>query len=162
MSWNATKRATGWGYTNLYWYRDGIRRLGSSEVTDRGCTTDPRDRGREEAEMSEFSRFAWALVLVWTSPAQSADFSVAQVRAIVAAATADKPADLSGKSLENLDLSNLDLRRGNLSGANFLARNSTVQIFLAQTCPAQSSILPGSCGQISPGPICRMRVSLAS
>jgi hypothetical protein len=24
MSWNATKRATGWGYTNLYWYRDGI------------------------------------------------------------------------------------------------------------------------------------------
>ncbi len=24
MSWNATKRAAAWGYTNLYWYRDGI------------------------------------------------------------------------------------------------------------------------------------------
>jgi PQQ-dependent catabolism-associated CXXCW motif protein len=23
MSWNATKRAASWGYTNLYWYRDG-------------------------------------------------------------------------------------------------------------------------------------------
>jgi uncharacterized protein YjbI with pentapeptide repeats len=68
--------------------------------------------------MRNFSRFAWALVLLSVSPAQSADFSAAQVRAIAAAATADKPADLSGKSLENLDLSNLDLRRANLSGAN--------------------------------------------
>ena len=24
MSWNATKRAASWGYTHLYWYRDGI------------------------------------------------------------------------------------------------------------------------------------------
>ncbi len=24
MSWNATKRAASWGYTRLYWYRDGI------------------------------------------------------------------------------------------------------------------------------------------
>jgi len=24
MSWNATKRAAAWEYTNLYWYRDGI------------------------------------------------------------------------------------------------------------------------------------------
>jgi len=23
MSWNATKRAASWGYTRLYWYRDG-------------------------------------------------------------------------------------------------------------------------------------------
>jgi len=62
--------------------------------------------------------FAWALAFVWISPALSADFSAAQVRAILAAATADKPADLSGNSLENLDLSNLDFRRANLSGAN--------------------------------------------
>ena len=68
--------------------------------------------------MIGFPRFAWALVVLWISPAQSADVSAAQVRAIVAAATADKPADLSGKSLENLDLSNLDLRGANLSGAN--------------------------------------------
>jgi rhodanese-related sulfurtransferase len=24
MSWNAVKRAASWGYTQLYWYRDGI------------------------------------------------------------------------------------------------------------------------------------------
>jgi PQQ-dependent catabolism-associated CXXCW motif protein len=24
MSWNATKRAAGWGYAQLYWYRDGV------------------------------------------------------------------------------------------------------------------------------------------
>ena len=24
MSWNAAKRAIGWGYTRVYWYRDGI------------------------------------------------------------------------------------------------------------------------------------------
>ena len=24
MSWNATKRAASWGYTHLFWYRDGI------------------------------------------------------------------------------------------------------------------------------------------
>jgi PQQ-dependent catabolism-associated CXXCW motif protein len=23
MSWNASKRAAGWGYTRIYWYRDG-------------------------------------------------------------------------------------------------------------------------------------------
>jgi uncharacterized protein YjbI with pentapeptide repeats len=68
--------------------------------------------------MIRFSRFAWVSIVVWISPAQSADFSAAQVRAIIAVATADKPADLSGKSLENLDLSNLDFRRANLSGAN--------------------------------------------
>ena len=68
--------------------------------------------------MIGFSRFAWVSMVVWISPAQSADFSAAQVRAIIAVATADKPADFSGKSLENLDLSNLDFRRANLSGAN--------------------------------------------
>jgi len=24
MGWNATKRAASWGFTRLYWYRDGI------------------------------------------------------------------------------------------------------------------------------------------
>src|SRR5215831_7612508 len=68
--------------------------------------------------MTGFLLLAWALAFVWVSPALSADFSAAQVRAILTAATADKPADLSGKSLENLDLSNLDFRRANLAGAN--------------------------------------------
>ena len=84
MSWNATKRRRELGYTQLYWYRDGVDRL-APRLALPAASPD--------------------------SPAQGADFSAAQVRAIVAAATADKPADLSGKSLENLDLSNLDLRR---------------------------------------------------
>ncbi len=32
MSRNATKRAAGWGYTNLYWYRDGIDAWGAARV----------------------------------------------------------------------------------------------------------------------------------
>src|SRR5207302_6320689 len=46
------------------------------------------------------------------------DFTAEQVRRILAAASPDKPADLSGKSLENLDLSNLDFKQSDLSGAN--------------------------------------------
>src|SRR5437870_2651284 len=52
------------------------------------------------------------------SPALGADLSAERVREILAAATPDKPADLSGKSLENLDLSKVDFKRANLSGAN--------------------------------------------
>ncbi|HEX9536517.1 MAG TPA: pentapeptide repeat-containing protein, partial [Stellaceae bacterium] len=53
-----------------------------------------------------------------TSPCRGADFNAEQVREILASAAPDKPADLSGKSLESLDLSNLDFKRANLSGAN--------------------------------------------
>ena len=52
------------------------------------------------------------------SPCRGADFNAEQVHEILASAFPDKPADLSGKSLENLDLSNLDFKRANLSGAN--------------------------------------------
>lgn len=89
MSWNATKRAASWGYTRLYWYRDG---------TD----------GWESAK----------LPVTAAEPLPGAGLSAEQVREILAAATPEKPADLSGKSLENLDLSNLDLKWANLSGAN--------------------------------------------
>jgi uncharacterized protein YjbI with pentapeptide repeats len=41
-----------------------------------------------------------------------------RVRGILASAAPDMPADLSGKSLENLDLSKVDFKRANLSGAN--------------------------------------------
>jgi uncharacterized protein YjbI with pentapeptide repeats len=58
------------------------------------------------------------LFVVWITPVQGADLSAVQVREIVAAATPDKPVDLSRKSLEDLDLSNLDFRRANLSGTN--------------------------------------------
>src|SRR5437667_12330018 len=58
------------------------------------------------------------LLLLAASPCRAADLTVEQVRAMLAAATQEKPADLSGKSLDNLDLSSLDFKRANLSGAN--------------------------------------------
>ena len=59
----------------------------------------------------------WVL-LVLASPCRGADFNTEQIREILASASPEKPADLSGKSLENLDLSNLNFKRANLSGAN--------------------------------------------
>jgi uncharacterized protein YjbI with pentapeptide repeats len=50
--------------------------------------------------------------------AQAADLTAEEVRAIVAAASPSHPADLSGKSLKNLDLSGLDFKRANLSGTD--------------------------------------------
>ena len=47
----------------------------------------------------------WVLALAAISPALGADLSAEQVREILAASTPEKPADLSGKNLENLDLS---------------------------------------------------------
>ena len=60
----------------------------------------------------------WLLAALWVPTAHSADLDAAQLREILAAATAEKPADFSGKSLENLDLSNLDFKRAKLAGAN--------------------------------------------
>ena len=60
----------------------------------------------------------WVLLVLTMSPCRGADFNAEQVHEILASAFPDKPADLSGKSLENLDLSNLDFKRANLSGAN--------------------------------------------
>lgn len=93
MSWNAAKRAASWGYRRVYWYRDG---------TD----------GWQQAKLP----LAEAKPVPGAVP--DADPGVAQVREILAAATPDKPADLSGRNLANLDLSKLDFKRANLSGAN--------------------------------------------
>lgn len=60
----------------------------------------------------------WVVVVLAATPCRGADFNAEQVREILASAAPDKPADLSGKSLESLDLSNLDFKRANLSGAN--------------------------------------------
>jgi uncharacterized protein YjbI with pentapeptide repeats len=60
----------------------------------------------------------WVLLVLTISPAAGGDLSAEGVREILAASSPDRPADLSGKALENLDLSNLDFKRGNLSGAN--------------------------------------------
>jgi uncharacterized protein YjbI with pentapeptide repeats len=62
--------------------------------------------------------FACLLILWAANWAQAADFSADEVRAALTAATPERNADFSGKSLEGLDLSDLDLRRANLAGAN--------------------------------------------
>ena len=59
-----------------------------------------------------------AVLVLATAPGRAADLSTEQVRAILALSGPDRPADLSGKSLENLDLSKLDFRHADLSGAN--------------------------------------------
>jgi uncharacterized protein YjbI with pentapeptide repeats len=60
----------------------------------------------------------WVLLVLATSPSVGADLNAVQVREILASAAPDKPADLSGKSLESIDLSKLDFKRANLSGVN--------------------------------------------
>ena len=68
--------------------------------------------------MSRAAKCVCVLLVLTTSPSRAADLNAEQVRAILAASGLERPADLSGKSLENLDLSNLDFKRANLSGAN--------------------------------------------
>jgi PQQ-dependent catabolism-associated CXXCW motif protein len=89
MSWNATKRAASWGYTRVYWYRDGTDGWASAK-----------------------------LPMTTVEPVPSGDLDATQIREILAAASPEKPADFAGRSLENLDLSNVDFKRANLSKAN--------------------------------------------
>jgi uncharacterized protein YjbI with pentapeptide repeats len=63
-------------------------------------------------------RLSSALLVLGALPGHAADLSAEQVRAIIAAAPPDQPANFSGKSLEELDLSGVDFKRANLSGAN--------------------------------------------
>jgi uncharacterized protein YjbI with pentapeptide repeats len=58
------------------------------------------------------------LAVCATLPALGADLTADQVHKLLAATSPDRPADFSGKSLENLDLSNFDFSRANLSRAN--------------------------------------------
>ncbi|MGH8717676.1 MAG: pentapeptide repeat-containing protein, partial [Burkholderiales bacterium] len=50
-------------------------------------------------------------------PALAADLNPEQVRAALEKATAQQPADFTGKDLSNLDLSQLDFKGANLSKA---------------------------------------------
>jgi uncharacterized protein YjbI with pentapeptide repeats len=68
--------------------------------------------------MSRLLISMWVLLVVPFGPALGADFSAEQVRQTLAAAAPGGPVDLSGKSLENLDLSKVDFQAANLSGAN--------------------------------------------
>ena len=69
--------------------------------------------------MNRAAKYVWVLlVMLAMSPGRAADLSAEQVRAILGAAEPDKPANLSGRSLENLDLSNVDFKRAKLSGSN--------------------------------------------
>ena len=86
--------------------------MGSGEIADA-----ERGTGIVTGMKTAFG-FVLALVVLATSPCRGADFTAEQVRRILAAASPDKPADLSGKPLENLDLSNLDFKQSDLSGAD--------------------------------------------
>jgi uncharacterized protein YjbI with pentapeptide repeats len=68
--------------------------------------------------MRRAAKWICLLLMLAVSPCRAADLSAEQIRAILATAALDKPADLSRKSLENLNLSDLDFKRANLSGAN--------------------------------------------
>jgi uncharacterized protein YjbI with pentapeptide repeats len=57
------------------------------------------------------------------APAGAAEPSAADVRARLAAATEDRPADLSGLNLAGLDLSRLDFKRAKMRGANLEGAN---------------------------------------
>lgn len=57
-------------------------------------------------------------MLISPVTSRAADLTSEQVRAKLAAATAEKPADLARKNLSDLDLSGLDFKGANLAGAN--------------------------------------------
>ena len=108
------------------------------------------------------ANLGWVLLVLGISSARAADLTATQVRQMLASAGPETPADLPGKSLENLDLSNLDFRRVNLAGANLFGAKLDSADFQAPTSPAPGSISPGSCGRTSPTPTCLMPVSSAS
>lgn len=65
--------------------------------------------------------YSFALVasmLLTPATFRAADLTSEQVRATLAEATAEKPANLAHKDLSNLDLSGLDFKGANLAGAN--------------------------------------------
>lgn len=42
MSWNAVKRAKNWGYSNLYWYRDGMNGWRDADLRQVSSTPEPQ------------------------------------------------------------------------------------------------------------------------
>jgi uncharacterized protein YjbI with pentapeptide repeats len=71
--------------------------------------------------MFRFVGLSLSLLAAISAPASAADLTADRVRQILAAVAPGRPADLSGKSLESLDLSHLDFRGANLSRANLFA-----------------------------------------
>ncbi len=64
-------------------------------------------------------RLALALTAcAMSGPLAAAELSAAQVRALLARATVEAPADLRGKDLSDIDLSGADLRHADMTGAN--------------------------------------------
>ena len=68
--------------------------------------------------MSKALGLAGLLMILATSPVLGADLTAAQVHQTLSVASPERPADFSGKSLENLDLSNFDFRRARLTRTN--------------------------------------------
>lgn len=71
--------------------------------------------------MRKLHSFVFALaasMLISPVTSRAADLTSEQVRAKLAEASAEKPADFAHKNLSNLDLSGLDFKGANLAGAN--------------------------------------------
>jgi uncharacterized protein YjbI with pentapeptide repeats len=68
--------------------------------------------------MSKALGLVWLVVMAVTLPASAAELTAKRVHEILAAASPERPADFSGRSLENLDLSNFDFKGADLSRTN--------------------------------------------
>jgi uncharacterized protein YjbI with pentapeptide repeats len=78
-------------------------------------------RQRDASFAMRLTTVVVGLLILAVSPAWAADLTVDEIRSALAVATPAKPADFSGKSLEELDLSNLDLSGANFANANMRA-----------------------------------------
>src|SRR5713226_4689073 len=68
----------------------------------------------------------WAGLVLWGLSAESAragELTKAEVVAILAGASEEAPADLSGRDLSALDLGGVDFKRAKLAGANLAGAN---------------------------------------
>jgi len=99
-----------------------FRRLASEArpYSDLGPASSARSGAgcRRKLGVNRAVKFICVLLMLSASPCRAADLAADQVRAMLDTAGPDHPADLSGRSLEDLDLSNLDFKRANLSRAN--------------------------------------------
>src|SRR5690242_8580633 len=82
------------------------------------CTGRPEIRSPNRGRFAFVHALLLAMAVVATDPAGAAELTADEVRALLAAATLERPADLSGRDLTGLDLSELDFKRAVLSGAD--------------------------------------------
>ncbi len=157
MSWNAAKRAASWGYTRVYWYRDGTDGWEAAKLPLRNGGTGPG------IPMSRALGLVWLLALSAPPPALGR-------RSHRRAGPRDSGRSLAraagrsfGKIARKSRFEQFRFQRGKaLCGRTCSARNWSALIFRVPICLVRSLISPGSCGRILPTPICRMPASSAS